>query len=59
MTDWSADMILERLRNGGLSDPFGVFGMHDDSTGGLVVRVFLPWASRVGIVEIDTGKGNR
>src|SRR5919202_5253216 len=36
------------------SDPFAVLGMHE--TGGdVVVRVFLPWAGRVEVIDARSG----
>jgi 1,4-alpha-glucan branching enzyme len=51
----TADNIVARLATGALRDPFDVFGMHEED-GELIVRVFLPWAKGVEVVDLASGE---
>jgi 1,4-alpha-glucan branching enzyme len=37
-------------------DPFGFLGMHKGARGNIVMRAFLPWASKVELIESASGK---
>lgn len=55
MTALTADDIAGRLAAGALRDPFSVLGMHEED-GGLIVRVFLPGASSIAVVDRASGE---
>jgi 1,4-alpha-glucan branching enzyme len=46
--------IVQCLEGGARGDPFAVLGMHE-AAGVLVVRVFLPWARAVSVVDSRGG----
>ena len=43
-----------RIVAGTHGDPFSFLGMHEDGASGVVVRVFLPAASRVSVMRAAT-----
>lgn len=59
MLTLSAPSDVERILNAEHPDPFSFLGMHRAHPRGLVVRVFLPWAKEVTIVEVGEGASCR
>jgi 1,4-alpha-glucan branching enzyme len=55
VTALTADDIVAHLAAGALRDPFAVLGMHKED-GELVVRVFLPWATGVEVIDLASGE---
>ncbi|MBV9521720.1 MAG: 1,4-alpha-glucan branching protein GlgB [Alphaproteobacteria bacterium] len=45
---------LEALLQARHGDPFALLGMHDVA-GAIVVRVFLPWARELAVIDAETG----
>ncbi|MBK8175190.1 MAG: 1,4-alpha-glucan branching protein GlgB [Rhodospirillales bacterium] len=59
MTKEKTEAEIDRILYADHNDPFSFLGMHVEQSAGapqLVVRVFLPQARKVGVVEYATGK---
>ncbi|HVK55151.1 MAG TPA: 1,4-alpha-glucan branching protein GlgB [Burkholderiales bacterium] len=47
---------IRAITSGNHSDPFAILGMHENAQGVLEVRTFQPGASRVAVIDANSGK---